>query len=102
MASAQKGQPALLIKSISSAGCFSIYSALFSSTSDMMFDAARFGVAVVTQEGFDRINDDHLHYSYSWRYAKLLSSTRCISSGSGASKQSIFFVIGCSKERRQE
>ena len=44
------------------------YSALFSSTSDMMFDAMRFGVAIVTEEGFDRISDDHLHYNYSWRY----------------------------------
>ena len=29
------------------------YSALFSSTSDMMFDAVRFGVAIVTEDGFD-------------------------------------------------
>ena len=46
------------------------YSALFSSTSDMMFDAMRFGVAIVTEEGFERISDDHLHYNYSWRYPK--------------------------------
>ncbi len=46
------------------------YSALFSSTSDMMFDAMRFGVAIVTEEGFGRISDDHLHYNYSWRYSK--------------------------------
>ena len=46
------------------------YSALFSSTSDMMFDAMRFGVAIVTEEGFDKINEDHLHYNYSWRYPK--------------------------------
>lgn len=46
------------------------YSALFSSKSDMMFDAMRFGVAIVTEEGFDKINEDHLHYNYSWRYPK--------------------------------
>lgn len=46
------------------------YSALFSSTSDMMFDAVRFGVAIVTEDGFDKINDDHLHYNYSWRYSE--------------------------------
>ncbi len=46
------------------------YSALFSSTSDMMFDSIRFGVAIVTEDGFNRINDDHLHYNYSWRYSE--------------------------------
>lgn len=46
------------------------YSALFSSTSDMMFDAVRFGVAIVTEDGFNKINDDHLHYNYSWRYSE--------------------------------
>lgn len=45
------------------------YSALFSSTSDMMFDAVRFGVAIVTEDGFNKINDDYLHYNYSWRYS---------------------------------
>ncbi len=44
------------------------YSAMFSSTSDMMFDAMRFGVAIMTEEGFEQISDDHLHYSYSWLY----------------------------------
>lgn len=44
------------------------YSALFSSTSDMMFDAVKFGVAVMTGEGFDSIRDSHIHYSYSWIY----------------------------------
>ena len=46
------------------------YSAMFSSTSDMMFDAMRFGVAIVTEDGFNRISDDHLHYNYSWRYSE--------------------------------
>ena len=45
------------------------YSALFSSTADLMFDAQKFGVAVVTPEGFDTFGDAHLHYSYSWIYA---------------------------------
>ena len=44
------------------------YRALFSSTSDMMFDAVKFGVAVMTGEGFDSIRDSHIHYSYSWIY----------------------------------
>lgn len=44
------------------------YSALFSSQSDMMFDAVQFGVAIVTPETFDAVRDTHLHYSYSWIY----------------------------------
>lgn len=44
------------------------YSALFSSNSDMMFDAIKFGVAVMTPEGFDAFGTAHLHYSYSWKY----------------------------------
>lgn len=44
------------------------YSALFQSPSDMMFDAVKFGVGIVTKEGFDAIRDTHLHYSYSWLY----------------------------------
>lgn len=44
------------------------YSALFSNNSDMMFDAMKFGVAVVTADGFSQFDDDNLHYSYSWIY----------------------------------
>lgn len=46
------------------------YSALFSDNSDMMFDSVKFGVAVVSKEGFESIADTHLHYSYAWKYAK--------------------------------
>lgn len=46
------------------------YSALFSSLSDMMFDAVKFGVAVVTEEFFDSLGENGLHYSYSWKYDK--------------------------------
>lgn len=44
------------------------YSALFSNTSDLMFDAVKFGVAVVTEEQFEDFGDTHLHNSYSWLY----------------------------------
>lgn len=44
------------------------YSALYSSSSDMMFDAMKFGVAVMTEEGFENFGDVGLHYSYSWKY----------------------------------
>ncbi len=44
------------------------YSALFSSPADMMFDAVKFGVAVVTEDCFDSLGENGLHYSYSWKY----------------------------------
>lgn len=53
---------------ISGLVALSDYSALFSSTSDMMFDAVKFGVAVVDAEGFADLGTDHLHYSYAWVY----------------------------------
>lgn len=46
------------------------YSALFSSPSDMMFDAVKFGVAIVTEKGFDSLGETGLHYSYSWKYGE--------------------------------
>lgn len=44
------------------------YSALYSSPSDMMFDAIKFGVAVMTEEGFESMGDSGFHFSYSWKY----------------------------------
>ena len=44
------------------------YSTLFQSPSDMMFDNDKFGVGIVTKEGFDSIRDDHIHYRYSYFY----------------------------------
>lgn len=53
---------------ISGKVALSDYSALFSNNSDLMFDAIKFGVAIVNAEGFDDLGEVHLHYSYSWRY----------------------------------
>ncbi len=44
------------------------YSALFQNNSDPMFDSVKFGVAIVTQEGFEALNQDKLRYNYSWIY----------------------------------
>ena len=44
------------------------YSCLFQNNSDSMFDAVKFGVSVVTPEGFETLNQDKLQYSYSWKY----------------------------------
>lgn len=53
---------------ISGLVALSDYSALFSSASDMMFDAVKFGVAIVTDDAFDAFGTAHLHYRYSWIY----------------------------------
>ena len=53
---------------ISGLVALSDYSALYEKASDMMFDATKFGVAVMTEEGFAGMGDTHLHYSYSWTY----------------------------------
>ena len=44
------------------------YSTLYSGPADMMFDATQFGVAVMTEEGFEGFGEGNLHYSYSWKY----------------------------------
>lgn len=46
------------------------YSALFSDTSDLMFDAVKFGTAILTDQAFDAFGDTKLHYSYEWKYEK--------------------------------
>lgn len=46
------------------------YSALYSNPSDTMFDAVKFGVAIVTDSLFDDFGEANLHYSYSWKYDK--------------------------------
>ena len=47
---------------------FSDYSSLFASPADMMFDALKFGVALVTEDGFESLGKSGLHYNYSWMY----------------------------------
>lgn len=44
------------------------YTALFSNNNDMMFDSIKFGVAVMSQEGFENIDENDIFYSYSWKY----------------------------------
>jgi len=44
------------------------YSALYSDNNDMMFDAVKFGVAVVTEDCFTAYGTSGLHYVYSWKY----------------------------------
>lgn len=44
------------------------YSALFSDNSEIMFDAIKFGVSVMTEDGFDQFSKEHLKYNYFWTY----------------------------------
>ena len=43
------------------------YSTLHEKTTDLMFDALKFDVAMVTQDGFDRLHK-RIHYTYAWKY----------------------------------
>ncbi len=45
------------------------YATLHEKSTDMMFDALKFDVAMVTQEGFDRCHKS-IHYTYAWKYDK--------------------------------
>lgn len=43
------------------------YSTLHEKTTDFMFDALKFDVAMVTEGGFNRLGTD-IHYAYAWKY----------------------------------
>lgn len=43
------------------------YATLHEKTTDLMFDALKFNVGMVTDEGFDRLKES-IHYAYAWRY----------------------------------
>lgn len=44
------------------------YSCLFSGNNDSMFDAVKFGVAIVTPEMFRDFSKDELYWNYAWKY----------------------------------
>ncbi len=44
------------------------YSCLFSDNNDSMFDAVKFGVAIVTPEMFADFGKDELFWNYAWKY----------------------------------
>lgn len=43
------------------------YSTLHEKTTDLIFDAIKFDVAMVTDEDFDRLGES-IHYAYAWKY----------------------------------
>ena len=46
------------------------YSALFQNNNDTMFDAVKFGVAIVTDKDFEALNQVKVQYNYAWIYNK--------------------------------
>ena len=46
------------------------YSALFQNNNDTMFDAVKFGVAIVTDKDFEALNQVKVQYNYVWIYDK--------------------------------
>lgn len=44
------------------------YSCLFEDNNDSMFDSLKFGVAIMSQEGFDAIHGGDIAYEYAWKY----------------------------------
>lgn len=44
------------------------YSCLYENNSDMVFDAQNFGVAVMTEEGFESVESRRIKYNYAWKY----------------------------------
>ncbi len=44
------------------------YSSLFKNNTDMMFDAHKFSVAMVTEQAFEEFDKDFLKYCYAWKY----------------------------------
>lgn len=53
---------------ISGLVALSDYSALFSDNNDLMFDSIKFGVAVVSKNGFKRLSEKNIRYNYCWKY----------------------------------
>lgn len=46
------------------------YSTLHEKSSDFMFDALKFNVAMITEDGFARL-ESPVHYAYAWQYANV-------------------------------
>lgn len=44
------------------------YNCLFENNNDMMFNANIFGVAVMTDEGYEALKSDHIFWNYAWKY----------------------------------
>lgn len=57
------------------------YSALFKSLSELMFDANHFSIGIMTNDGWDSIGNEHLHYCYAWHNNKNLSDKRQVEKG---------------------
>lgn len=59
-----------MVFEVSGLVALSDYCALYQNNNDMMFDTKLFGVAIVTKNVFNDFGEEHLHYSYAWKYKK--------------------------------
>ena len=50
------------------------YSCLFENSSDMMFNSIDFGVATMSEEGFEAFNSSHCYSNYAWKYNSAYST----------------------------
>jgi len=44
------------------------YGCMFENESDMMLNAIHFGVAIMTEEGYETLNSTHVSYCYAWKF----------------------------------
>lgn len=68
---------------VTGVAAFSDYSALFKSNNDMMFDANKFTVAVVTGETFDALGGVGLQHNYAWRWNDDLTASEARAASTG-------------------
>ena len=62
------------------------YSALFKSLSELMFDANHFSIGIMTDDGWDSIANEHLHYCYAWLNNKNLNDDKQVEKGKDIAK----------------
>ncbi len=48
------------------------YGCLFENNSDMMFDSINFSVGVMTEEGFEQFDSEHITYNYSYLFSEFV------------------------------
>lgn len=62
------------------------YSALYKSLSELMFDANHFSIAVMTDEGWESLGAEHIHYCYGWLNNDNLSDSKQVHKGKNIAK----------------
>jgi len=52
------------------------YSTLFKNNNDSMFDANKFSIALINDEGFSNISNDHIKYNYAYLFSERLNKNK--------------------------